>query len=161
MTNTLTYKNFDFNVIVGGQVGNEVMNLSIQDFHNIDGIMNVSKDMINRWRSPTQQGDGVTPTTRSGSTELYRLANTTWIANGSYLTVRNIALGYTIKAKTIKYIKSARIYASVQQAFVFTKYNGQNPEASIGRDDAVGTYGQDLSTFPVPRTVMIGANINF
>jgi len=89
------------------------------------------------------------------------LANSTWVSDGDYLTVKNIALGYTIKPNALKYIKSARIYASVQQAFVFTKYVGQNPEANIGRDDAIGTYGQDLSTFPVPRTVMIGANINF
>jgi hypothetical protein len=89
------------------------------------------------------------------------LANTTWISDGDFLTVKNIALGYTIKPNIIKYIKSARIYASVQQAFVFTKYTGQNPEANFNRDDAIGTYGQDLSTFPVPRTIMIGANINF
>jgi len=161
MTNTLRYKNFDFNVIVSGQVGNKILNVNTQDFHNIDGVFNVTRDIINRWRSPENPGDGKTPTTRSGSTELYRLANSTWVSDGDYLTVKNIALGYTFKQNSLKYIKSARIYASVQQAFVFTKYNGQNPEANIGRDDAIGTYGQDLSTFPVPRTIMIGANINF
>jgi TonB-linked SusC/RagA family outer membrane protein len=161
ITNTLNYKNFDFNIIASGQVGNQVMNVNYQDFHNNDGIMNMTRDMINRWRSPTQQGDGKTPSTRAGSTELYRLANSTWVSDGSYLTIRNIALGYTIKPQAIKYVKSARIYVSVQQAFVFTKYTGQNPEASIGRDDAVGTYGQDLSTYPVPRTIMVGANVNF
>jgi len=118
--------------------------------------------LLHPWRSETDQGDGKTPTTRSSSTELYRLANTTWLSPGDYLTVKNIALGYTFKpAKTLNYFKSARVYVSVQQAFVFTKYSGQNPEASIGRDDAITTYGQDLSTFPVPRTVMVGANINF
>lgn len=135
--------------------------LNYQDFHNNDGVFNMSKDMINRWRSPSDQGDGKTPSTRSGTTELYRLANTTWISDGDYLTVKNIALGYTFKPGNLKFVKSARIYTSVQQAFVFTKYKGQNPEASIGRDDAIGTYGQDLSTFPVPRTFMIGTNINF
>ncbi len=162
MTNNLRYKNFDFNIIISGQVGNQVLNANTQDFHLIDGIINMSKDMLNPWRSETNQGDGKTPTTRASSTELYRLANTTWLSPGDYLTIKNIALGYTYKpAKTLNYFKSARLYVSVQQAFVFTKYNGQNPEASIGRDDAITTYGQDLSTFPVPRTVMVGANINF
>lgn len=161
MTNTFRYKNLDLNIIIAGQAGNKVMNLNYGDFHNNDGVFNMSKDMINRWRSPSDQGDGKTPSTRSGTTELYRLANTTWISSGDYLTVKNIALGYTFKPGNLKFIKSARIYTSVQQAFVFTKYKGQNPEASIGRDDAIGTYGQDLSTFPVPRTFMIGTNINF
>jgi TonB-linked SusC/RagA family outer membrane protein len=161
LTNTFRYKNFDLNVIIAGQAGNKVMNVTYADYHNNDGVFNMSKDMINRWRSPANQGDGQTPSTRSGTTELYRLANTTWISNGDYLTVKNIGLGYTFKPANLKYIKSARLYTSVQQAFVFTKYKGQNPEASVGRDDAIGTYGQDLSTFPVPRTIMIGTNINF
>lgn len=161
ITNTLRYQNFDFTVIASGQAGNQVMNVNVQDYHNIDGVFNMSRDMLNRWRSPTDQGDGKTPSTRGGSTELYRLANSSWVSNGDYLTIRNITLGYTLKPNAFKYLKSARLYASVQQAFVFTKYTGQNPEANIGRDDAVGTYGQDLSTFPVPRTFMIGANFNF
>ena len=161
ITNTLRYKSFDFMVIASGQAGNQVMNVNVQDYHNIDGVFNLTRDMIPRWRSLTDPGDGKTPSTRGGSTELYRLANSTWVSDGDYLTIRNITLGYTLKPSAVKYVKSARLYASVQQAFVFTRYTGQNPEASIGRDDAVGTYGQDLSTFPVPRTFMIGANFNF
>lgn len=161
MTNTFKYHNFDLNIIIAGQVGNKIMNVGLQDLHNNDGVFNMSTDMIDRWRSPTQIGDGKTPGTRSGSTELYRLANTTWLSPGDFLTVKNIALGYTFKLSSLKYIKSARIYASVQQAFVFTKYKGQNPEASYSRDNAIGIYGQDLSTFPVPRTIMIGGNFNF
>lgn len=160
MTNTLRYKNFDFNVIIAGQAGNQVMNTNFGDYHNNDAVFNMSRDMLSGWR-PTNPGDGKTPGTRANSTELYRLANTTWVSVGDYLTVKNITLGYTFKPKSLKYIKSARIYASAQQAFVFTKYTGQNPEASSGRDDAIGTYGQDLSTYPIPRTIMIGANFNF
>ncbi|HEY0271971.1 MAG TPA: TonB-dependent receptor, partial [Chitinophaga sp.] len=161
MTNTLTYKNFDFNMIIAGSYGNKVLNFNYQDSHNLDGVFNMSTDVINHWRSPTDPGDGKTPSTRSGTTELYRLNNTTWISDGSYLTIKNIALGYTFKASPAKFFKSARVYLSVQQAFVFTKYTGQNPEASTNRDDVTEQYGQDLSTVPMPRTVMAGANINF
>ncbi len=161
LTNTFRYGNFDLNIIASGQVGNKVMNVNQGDYHNIDGVFNMTSDMLNRWRSPTEIGDGKTPTTRANSTELYRLANTTWISPGDYLTIRNITLGYTLKPNQFQYLKSARLYVSVQQAFVFTKYKGQNPEASIGRDDAIGVYGQDLSTYPVPRVLMIGANFNF
>lgn len=161
ITNTFRYKDFDFNVIASGQAGNKVMNVNYGDYHNIDGVFNMTRDMLPHWRSEADPGDGKTPRTRANTTELYRLANSTWVSSGDYLTIRNITLGYTFKTKNFQYVKSARIYGSVQQAFVFTKYKGQNPEASIGRDDAVGTYGQDLSTFPVPRTIMIGANFGF
>lgn len=161
MTNSFTFRNFDLNVIMSGQVGNKIMNVGLQDMHNNDGVFNMTTDMFNRWRSPSNIGDGKTPGTRSGSTELYRLANTTWLSRGDFLSVKNISLGYTFNVKNVKTIKSARIYASVQQAFVFTKYKGQNPEASYSRDNAIGVYGQDMSTYPVPRTIMIGGNFNF
>ena len=161
MSNTFGYKNFDLAIVVAGQVGNKIMDDALADEHNLDGVWNVTKDMKNRWRSPTDIGDGKTPSTISGGTELYRLANTTFISSGDYLTVKNITLGYTADLHKLKYIKSLRLYASVQQAFVFTKYKGQNPEASVSTDDATNTYGQDLSTYPIPRTIMIGANFNF
>jgi len=161
ITNTFRYKNFDLNIICAGQGGNKIMNVALADVTNLDGVMNVTKDMANRWRSESNPGNGLVPSTRGGSTELYRLANTTWLSDGDFFTIKNIALGYTFKPQAFKYLQSARIYASVQQAFVFTKYKGQNPEASAGRDDAIGIFGQDLSTYPVPRTFMIGANINF
>ncbi|GAA4804671.1 TonB-dependent receptor [Olivibacter ginsenosidimutans] len=161
ITNTFRYKNFDLNIICAGQGGNLVMNVARADLTNLDGVMNLTKDMANVWRSESNPGNGLVPSTRSNTTELYRLANTTWLSKGDFFTVKNIALGYTWKPKAFKYIQSARIYTSVQQAFVFTKYKGQNPEASIGRDDAIGVFGQDLSTYPVPRTFMLGANISF
>ncbi|SEM32327.1 TonB-linked outer membrane protein, SusC/RagA family [bacterium A37T11] len=161
ITNTFRYKNFDFNIICAGQGGNQIMNVARADLTNLDGIMNLSKDMLNTWRSEDNPGNGLVPSTRSGSTELYRLANTTWLSSGNFFTIKNIALGYTFKSNVLKYLQSARIYLSVQQAFVFTKYKGQNPEASVSQDDAISTVGQDLSTYPVPRTFMIGANINF
>ncbi|MGI8635636.1 MAG: SusC/RagA family TonB-linked outer membrane protein, partial [Segetibacter sp.] len=93
MTNTLRYKNYDFNVIVAGQQGNKVMNTNYGDYHNNDGVFNMTRNMINGWR-PSNPGDVETPGTRANSTELYRLANTSWISDGSYLTIKNIALGY-------------------------------------------------------------------
>ncbi|MDT0651062.1 SusC/RagA family TonB-linked outer membrane protein [Autumnicola edwardsiae] len=161
MNNTFGYKNFDFTIDIAGQVGNEIMNVSLQDLHNNDGVFNMSTDMINRWRSPTDQGDGETPGTRSGSTELYRLANTTWVSDGSFLAIKNIALGYTFNVNDFNFMQSARLYLAMQQAFVFTNYSGQNPEVNIDRDDVVGRFGQDLSTTPVPRRIVIGANIRF
>jgi hypothetical protein len=160
MSNSLGYNNFDFNLILSGQAGNQILNANYADYHNNDGVFNMTRDMINRWRSPTDQGDGKTPRTRANSTELYRLANTTWISDGDYLTIRNITLGYTLRPGSLKYVRAARLYVSVQQPFVFTKYKGQNPEANIGRDDVISTYGQDLSTFPIARTFMIGVNFN-
>ncbi|HZE85670.1 MAG TPA: TonB-dependent receptor [Puia sp.] len=160
MTNNFTFQNFDLNIIVAGQAGNKIMNTNLQNLQNLDGIFNVEKGMINRWRSEEDPGNGKVPRTLANTTELYRTVNTNWVFSGDYIAVKNIALGYTIPKKTLRYIKSIRVYASVQNAFMFTKYPGQNPEVNDTHDSQT-TAGTDNGSFPIPRTMMLGANINF
>lgn len=160
MANDFRYKKFDFSIVVSGQAGNDIMNTNMQNLVNIDGIFNVTKDMANRWRSEQNPGNGKVPRTLANTTELYRLANSNWVFSGDYLTIKNISLGYTADMSRLKYLRSIRFYASLQQAFVFTKYPGQNPEVNDTRDNQT-TAGQDNGTFPIPRTLMFGANINF
>jgi len=160
VSNNFSYKNFDLNIVVSGQVGNKIMNTNYQNLHNIDGIFNVTKDMQNRWRSEADPGNGKVPRTLSNTTELYRLTNSTWVFSGDYLTIRNITLGYNIPQRTLRYIKGIRVYASAQNSFIFTKYPGQNPEVSDSKDNQTNA-GTDNGSYPIPRTLLIGANINF
>src|SRR6218665_1610565 len=160
ITNDFKYKKMDLNIIISGQAGNYIMNVNKQNLQNIDGVFNMEKGMANRWRSEENPGNGLVPCPRSNTTDLYRLANTNWVSPGDYLTVRNITLGYTLDNVQLKYIKSARIYLGVQQALVLTKYPGQNPEVNDNRDNQTRV-GTDNGSYPVPRTVMLGLNVNF
>jgi TonB-linked SusC/RagA family outer membrane protein len=160
ITNTFGYKNFDLSIVAGGQVGNKIMNTNLQNLQNLDGIFNVDKDMQYRWRSEQDPGNGRVPRTLSGTTELYRLTNSNWVFRGDYLSIRNIALGYTFQQRQLRYIKGVRVYASVQNAFMFTRYPGQNPEVNDTKDSQT-TAGTDNGSYPVPRTIMVGANFNF
>lgn len=158
MTNNLSFKNFDFSVAVAGSYGNDIMNRTLEYIQNLDGVFNVTADVANRWKSPSDPGAGVFPRILVGDA-LDRTANSRWVTDGSYLTIKNIALGYTIPLTENKYLKSIRVYGSIQQAWVFTKYNGANPEVS-----AYGTngliQGVDYTSYPVPRTISAGINMN-
>ena len=160
ISNNLTYENWDLNIIASGQTGNKLMYINNQNLQNLDGIFNMTRNMQNRWRSPSNPGNGLVPRTKSNTTELYRFTNTNWVKSGDYITIRNIALGYTFRQNTLKYIKSVRIYGSVQNAFTFTKYPNQNPEVNDNKDSQT-TAGLDNGSYPLPRTIMIGANVNF
>jgi TonB-linked SusC/RagA family outer membrane protein len=160
MTNNFGYKGFDLGVVVAGQVGNKIMNTNLQNLRNLDGVFNVEKSMQYRWRSPEDPGNGKVPTTRSGSTELYRLVNSTWVYNGDYLAIKNITLGYTFGKKMLHYIKGIRVYASLQNAFMFTRYPGQNPEVNDNKDNQT-VAGLDGGSYPIPRVMLFGANVNF
>jgi TonB-linked SusC/RagA family outer membrane protein len=160
ITNDFSYKRFDFNFVISGAYGNKIMNRSLESTQNLDGVFNVTKDVAKRWRSEENPGDGVHPRAMIG-TGLARLMNSRWVSDGSYATLKNVTLGYTFPTQNmLKYIKSIRLYSSIQQAFVLTAYEGSNPEVSANGDSALGQ-GIDWSAYPVPRTVSFGFNLNF
>lgn len=168
ITNNVTYKNWDFNIIGSGSYGNQLLVRHIYSTANLDGPFNLLKEVANRWRSEAQPGDGKYGTTVGGGnvTGIERdWINSRFIADASYFTIKNITLGYTF-TKPSKVYKSLRVYASCQQAYIFTNYwGGQNPEVSSqgnGQGDGGNlSQGVDFSSFPVPRTFTIGANFNF
>lgn len=160
MTNSFSYNNFDLSVVVAGSYGNQIMNTALEYTNNLDGVFNVTKDVANRWKSPTDIGNGRYPSTLAGTTGLFRNANTTWVTDGSYLTIKNITLGYNFPLKNKAVFKNVRLYSSVQQALVFTKYEGSNPEVNTGGSDPLAQ-GLDQGAYPVPRTFTFGLNVNF
>jgi hypothetical protein len=56
-----------------------------------------------------------------------------------------------------------RIYATVYNAFLWTKYTGYDPEVSATRSGAYAalTPGVDYSAYPKSRTYTAGVNITF
>lgn len=160
-TNNFTYGNFDLNISIAGSVGGKILNASRWAYlTNLDGARMLLAAVKDRWRSPEDPGSGVYPRTESGTTALGRYVNTQWLENGSYLTVKNISLGYTFNFHQQFMLKRLRVYASVQQALILTKYTGINPEISLNGLDGTGI-GIDENAYPVPRTFSLGFTTTF
>jgi TonB-linked SusC/RagA family outer membrane protein len=168
ITNNVTYGDWDFNIIGSGSYGNQLLVRHIYSTANLDGVFNMVDGAKYRFRSEANPGLGMYGTTVGGGnvTGIERdWMNSRFVADASYFTIRNITLGYTF-AKPTKVYKSVRVYASCQQAYVFTNYwGGPNPETSAqgnGQGDGGNlSPGVDLSNYPVPRTFTVGANFNF
>lgn len=163
ITNSFGYKNFDLNVILVGSKGGQLMKTGNEFMTNTDGVFNVDRKVLNRWRSPAEPGDGRTPTTVGGRV-LYREVSSLWIEDASFLRIQNISLGYNFNSKLFGssgLIKSLRLYASVQNLATFTKYSGANPEAGTNDGFSALTPGRDFTAYPVPRVVTGGINLTF
>ena len=168
ITNTLRYGDFDFSIVGSGSYGNQLLVRHLYSTANLDGVFNMVKEVKYRFRSEADPGKGFYGTTKGGGnvTGIERdWMNSRFIADASFFTIKNITLGYTIN-KSNKFFKSARLYASIQQAYIFTKYwGGPNPETSAqgdgGGDGGNLSPGVDLSNYPVPRTYSLGINLNF
>ncbi|WP_242689029.1 SusC/RagA family TonB-linked outer membrane protein [Pedobacter sp. SYSU D00535] len=160
--NDFRYKNFDLNIAMAGSVGGKIMNPGKWAYlANLDGARMMLAATKDRWRSPENPGSGVYPRTMSGTTGLGRSVNTQWIEDVSYLTAKNISLGYTVPLKNSKTLSNLRIYASVQQAFTISNYSGMNPEVNVGGMDPSKGLGIDENAYPVPRTFSLGINTTF
>lgn len=161
MVNNFKYKNFDLTIDMTFSVGGKILNAAKWAYQtNMDGSRVLLAAAADRWRSPENPGSGIYPRTKSGTTGIGRSVNSQWIENGSYLTAKNISLGYNIPVKNLM-LKNFRVFASVQQAFVITGYSGMNPEINVGGSDPTLGVGIDENAYPIPRTFSLGISTTF
>ncbi len=158
INNSFSYKNFDLNLVFSGAYGNKMYYSLAEWSETLEGIFNVEKYMTDRWRSPENPGAGIVGRSLSGTTSFPRNVQDRLVLDASYLTLKNITLGYTLPK--IRNVAKARIFLSIQQAFILTKYKGANPEASLNGLSGLRE-GVDVSPYPIPRTVAVGLNFNF
>ena len=150
MTNTFSYKNWDFSVYVYTQVGglyNDAFTYYGLGLNNQDW----NKLAVEYWTPENQNNEypGI------GLEALYTQVLSQ--VDGTFLKIQNMTLGYTLKDKALRKMrmKGLRAYLSVQNPFTFSSYLGADPEI-IG--DTKGL-SEQLSLYP--RTFSIGLNLTF
>ncbi|WP_421829149.1 TonB-dependent receptor [Larkinella sp.] len=162
MTNTFTYGNFDGSLTLTGTYGNQILTHYENWTTNLDGVFNVLAEVKDRWKSPENPGAGKYGSVKQGTTYLERDRwHTRYIKDGSFLSFKNITLGYTLPLKAGSVVRRLRVYGSVQNAFVITRYPGPNPEVNTRNSASGSSPGIDENSYPVPRTVSFGVNVGF
>jgi TonB-linked SusC/RagA family outer membrane protein len=161
-TNTFNYKNFDLSIFLQWSYGNDVFNGSRLYLESLQRGDNQTTAVLRRWKQP---GD-ITDIPRATSDPVAAANNvrvsSRFIEDGSYLRVKNFTLGYTLRSKFSNKVmlSSLRIYASAQNLFTFTKYNGLDPEVNYSGND-ITVVGTDFFTFPQARAITFGLNLKF
>lgn len=151
------YKNFDLMLSMGGTVGSELVNgMKYKYESGINPLDNKSKTVLDRW-TPQHTNTNV-PRIGAADDNNNRRASTRYIESGDYLRVRMIQLGYTLPKNLLKGV-NWRFYASINNPFTITGYDGPNPEVG-GSDDGFNR-GVDVGNYPLFKTVMFGTNFSF
>ena len=190
--NTFRYKNFDLNIFINGSYGNKVMNYTLLAGGS-GGIGTMRSPWVNQNVTATANHAQLVPIDADKAyegTNWYddisnvRVANSgtktprptlsdpndndrissRFVEDGSYIRIKNIALGYTFPKKWISKakIENLRLYANIQNLYTFTKYTGYDPEVGASTQDSTGlTYGLDNGRYPTPTTYSFGLNITF
>jgi TonB-linked SusC/RagA family outer membrane protein len=165
MNNSLSYKNFDFNVFVYWSYGNKVYNQTRSMLERMSSYNNGDIRTLHRW-TPSNTITGVPKAIFNDPVVLNSVTNgevsQRFVEDGSYIRVKNITLGYTIPVRSLKKvgITSARVYVSGQNLFLITSYSGYDPE-SQNQSVKNSQLGIDWAVQPQPRTFLAGLNINF
>ena len=165
LTNAFSWKNFDLTVFLRYSFGNEVYNLIRPTYENMgygnDGGLssiyaNNSTRVLNRWQQP---GDQAEYPRAAFIYQNYYEGSTQYLENGSFVRLQNVTLGYTLK--NLKRASSLRFYVEAQNAWLFSKYKGFDPEVSSTGGAEDRTAGVDYGAYPQARTFLFGVNLGF
>jgi TonB-linked SusC/RagA family outer membrane protein len=157
---SVRYKNIDLALSLNGRQGGYIVNGLRQTIDNMQGLFNVQKEWVNRWKSPEDPGDGIHA---QGPQIVHRL-NSLWLEDASYVRITNLTLGYTLPNSIVqktKVVKNVRVYASAQNLLTVTDYRGANPEGQASNVNSTLSPGIDSNAYPVPRTFTLGINVKF
>ncbi|MCM4165409.1 MULTISPECIES: TonB-dependent receptor [unclassified Arenibacter] len=159
ISNTLTYRNFDLLFDIRIVEGINVMNAGTHNREDRSGVANGSRTLLNAW-TPENQNTMVGEL-RYMRTYYDSYPDTHWLQDGSFIRLQNLTVGYNFPKKILDKIglDRLRLYASGQNLFLITKYNGYDPEISTFDGD----FGQGIDDFGEPRarTYTLGLNVNF
>jgi iron complex outermembrane receptor protein len=144
-TSKLIYKNFDFGFSLRANIGNYVYNdvaashanISVSNVYSADAFTNIMSSALE--------------TNFTGNNLRDYFKSDYYVQKASFIRCDNITLGYSLK-KIFKVITTGRIYATVQNPFVITRYKGLDPEIYGGIDNNI---------YPRPMITMVGLSLNF
>ena len=156
---SLGYRNFDVNFSFAGVQGVQLYNADRLAGLDASENFNWYADQKNRWH-----GEGTSNTiprlTRNNLNDNYRSSDL-WVQDGSYLSLKNVSIGYSfIKQRIGTFdLPDIRVYVSGYNLFYITKYKGYTPE--LGYTSGNLQRGVDVAQYPQARNFTVGAALNF
>jgi len=149
----LAYKGVDLLIFMQGQGGNDI----VMGFFRTDrGTANKPEFFYtDRWT-----GENSTNKWFRASTTGAQYSSDMMLAKGNFTKIRQLQLGYTFPNALMEkvHLKNLRVYGSLDNYFVFTKYKGFDPE--VGNSN-YNTIGIDRGTYPFPKKAVVGLSVNF
>jgi len=157
LTINLGWRAFDLIIFGSGAAGNVISPCVYRTQH--PRINSLAYFYENAWTP--QNTNATMPSIASIQQDNFFWSSTANIFKGDYFKIKQIQLGYTLpKAYSKKVgVDNLRVYASMDDWFLFTKYPGFDPETA-----STGSYngaGMDKGSFPNAKRLIFGINVSF
>ncbi|WP_297088007.1 TonB-dependent receptor [uncultured Draconibacterium sp.] len=151
MSNTIQYKNFDFNVYFYARMGQEIWG-EVLGRYNGNGLEN-GPALIDYWTPENPSNDYPRPDANISSLYQYQHADVLHVTSGSFIKLKNISLGYTLP-------NSLTSRVSLEKVRVYV--TGSNLATWV-KDDRLKNYDPERGgseSSPLTRQLIFGVNIN-
>ena len=157
--NTFSYGSFDLNVQCNYAGGNYVYNGSKAGLRD-QRFWNNHTDVLDRWTENNKGGSIPRVVFGDNVSNGSSFPISENVEKGDFLRIRNITLGYRLPSSLLQNgnIASLRVFASVNNAFLFTNYTGTDPEVSTNGNSNTAP-GIDRNTVPMPRAFIVGVSL--
>lgn len=153
LTLSMNWKGFDAVIFGNGSQGNDLF--MAYNYFNISYSLKSLYDQ--RWTPSNPNAKYAKPSISNA--DHYLLSNHL-VFDGSFFRIKQIQLGYTIPSNLSKklFVDKCRLYASLDNWFLFTKYPGMDPEASASTTSGMGV---DYGNYPTTRKAVFGLTLTF
>jgi TonB-linked SusC/RagA family outer membrane protein len=148
LNNQVSYKNFDLSFFFQGMFGREKDNYTLaglEDVQNLLSAYNKTTSILDRWTPSNPNGTIHSGVAASVGGDNYN--NSIYIQDASFVRLRNVTLGYTLKS--VKFIDNLRVYVDAQNLLTITNYGGLDPETD------------EFRQYPNAKTFTFGFNVTF
>ncbi|MEI9910057.1 MAG: SusC/RagA family TonB-linked outer membrane protein [Bacteroidota bacterium] len=156
ITNTLAYKNFQLYILLDWKQGGDIYNGKEQRlaFNNVSKRQDMSDVPAGQKKVAAYVGSN------AGFYDANN-ANAYWVEDGTYLKVREVALGYSVTSRALSSlfkgaIKGANIKVVGRNLLTLTNYSGYDPEVGTIRMPFDGIYAN-----PIYRNIAFSLTLNF
>lgn len=148
------YKGFELSFLIDWRQGGDNINLT--------SFLTDAGGTTPGWFDD-DNGDGI-PNARQRGPEPHNNAGR-WVQDATFVKVREIGLYYTFPRNAISnwfggLVQNVRIGSSVNNAFLFTDYEGYDPETSTFGAQAIAN-NVDIAPYPTQRRVFFHINVDF
>lgn len=158
-TNNFRYKNFSLNIFFTWSYGVQILNATPLNMVNTTDQRGFGVNRFDYLKDywTEENPDAKYPSLVTGGS---RLMGTDNLEDGSYLRLKNLALGYDFPKKWVTKlgISSLRLGFSAQNLWTLTGYNGQDPEVSANYTPLTPMY--DNSSYPRTKTFTFSLNVS-
>jgi TonB-linked SusC/RagA family outer membrane protein len=161
LMNTISFKGFNFLLDLQAMYGHKLINFGRALTENRQIYANNRSSVLEAWTPENQETMVAAVRTPKDPKWGENITDTRLLEDGSFLRVRNIGLSYSLDPDLLRkiHLSTLDLGVNVENAFLFTKYTGFDPEAT--NFDPYRYQGVDFFQYPKPRTFSITLKLSF